>query len=260
MRCKNCGWENPANNVKCEKCSAQFSGVVNGIEEDASFEKFDPKKTAKGCPECGYPVRDMGGTCPHCGHVFKVEKQDTPADKEPEPLHQKEQQPAPKPAPDAPEPALEAPKSVAKTCAFCKSPVSEAAQYCSNCGASLMSKRIIAEGTINPWIRAEQIQMPECSLTLLIEENEPANSSPICFSGHIIQLNRGNTDPVNQTITSKTQAELSFDNGKWYLQDKSALKTTYLYAGDKIELKSGNVIVLGNRAFKFGCVEENQPE
>ena len=254
MRCKNCGWDNPANNVKCEKCNASFSSLMNGgAEKNASLGKFDPKKTAKGCPECGYPVRDTGGTCPHCGYVFAEEKQETPVDKEPELLQQKEQQPAPESAPEAPKPTI-------KTCAFCKSPVSEAAQYCSNCGASLMRERRFADGTINPWIRAEQIQMPECSLVLVAENDESINDSPICFSGHVIQLNRGNTEPVNQTITSKTQAELSFEDGKWYLQDKSALKTTYLYAGDKIELKQGNIIVLGNRSFKFGCVAENQPE
>ena len=251
MRCKNCGWENPNNNVKCEKCSAPFSGVVNRVEEDASLGNFDPKKTAKGCPECGYPVRDIGGTCPHCGFTFTNDKIEMPTDEEP--LQQNEQQPVPKPVPDAPKPVM-------KICAFCKSSVSEAAQYCSNCGASLLSDYRIVDGTINPWIRAEQIQTPECSLTLIANEDESANDSPLRFSGQVISLNRGNTEPANQTITSKTQAELTFDDGKWYLQDKSALKTTYLYAGDRIELKSGNIIVLGNRAFTFGCEEKNQPE
>jgi len=251
MRCKNCGWENPTNNIKCEKCNALFSGLRSGgAEENASLEKFDPKKTAKGCPKCGYPVRDIGGTCPHCGHIFADDKHEKPVE---EPILQKELQPAPKQAPDTPKPVM-------KICAFCKLPVSEAAQYCSNCGASLMNEQRIADGTINPWIRAEQIPTPECSLSLITNEDEPDNDTLLRFSGNVISLNRSNTDPANQTITSKTQAELSFEDGKWYIQDKSALKTTYLYAGDRIELKSGNIVVLGNRAFKFGCDAEEKPK
>jgi transcription elongation factor Elf1 len=34
MRCKNCGWENPVNNAKCEKCNASLSGSAR--EPDSS--------------------------------------------------------------------------------------------------------------------------------------------------------------------------------------------------------------------------------
>jgi len=246
MRCKNCGWENPANNAKCEKCNAP----IKGSEDNPSVGRFDPKKTAKGCFECGYPIRDVEKTCPNCGHIFVSEKQETPVDKEVL-QQQNEQQAAPKQTPDIP-------KSVEKTCAFCKAAVSETAHYCSNCGASLTNEHKDLDGTIKPWIDAEnQIKAPECLLTLISGNEDAKNYSSLRFSGDVIQLSRGNTEPANQTITSKTQAELSFDNGKWYLQDKSALKTTYIYAGDKIEIKPGDVIMLGNRLFKFDCVLEN---
>ena len=250
MRCKNCGWENPANNVKCEKCNAPLDGSAGQGEINPAGE-FDPKQTAKGCDSCGYPVRKGDKTCPHCGHIFVGEKQETPAVNEV--LPQKKQQPAPKQTPEQPKP-------VEKICAYCKAAVPETAHYCSNCGASLTNERKRLEGTIMPWVRAEQIPTPECSLTFITGNDEPSNDTPLRFSGNVIQLNRSNTEPSNQTITSKTQAELSFENGKWYIQDKSALKTTYIYAGDKVELKPDDVIVLGNRSFRFGCVSENQPE
>ena len=28
MRCKNCGWNNPAGNEKCEKCNAPLAGSM----------------------------------------------------------------------------------------------------------------------------------------------------------------------------------------------------------------------------------------
>ena len=64
-------------------------------------------------------------------------------------------------------------------------------------------------------------------------------------------LNRSNTDEENMTITSKEQAVLIYENKKWYIQDKSEQKTTFVYTSDKIELKPGDVIVLGNRRFEF---------
>jgi len=253
MRCKNCGWENPANNAKCEKCNASLAGSTNdsGAPEKSSSGKFEPQKTAKGCPECGYPVRDVEKSCPQCGYHLNNEKPAPPAEKEPLPCEAP--QPAPKPAPDVPKPA-------GKICGFCKASVPEAAHFCPNCGASMTNERKNLEGTIKPWVRAEQIQTPECSLSIIPVEGEATNDSPLRFSGNVIQLNRGNTESANQTITSKVQAELYFENNKWYIQDKSALKTTYIYAGDKVELKSGDIIVMGNRSFEFGCVSENQPE
>ena len=53
------------------------------------------------------------------------------------------------------------------------------------------------------------------------------------------------------TITSKEQAALTYENKKWYLQDRSEQKTTFVYTTEKIELKPGDIIVLGNRRFEF---------
>ena len=64
-------------------------------------------------------------------------------------------------------------------------------------------------------------------------------------------LNRANTDPNNQSITSKEQAVLTFEDGAWYLEDRSDQKTTYVHAGRKTRLESGDIIILGNRRFEF---------
>ena len=64
-------------------------------------------------------------------------------------------------------------------------------------------------------------------------------------------LNRDNTDPGNTTITSQVQAELVFEDGAWYICDKSAQQTTYVHAGRKTRLEKGDIIILGNRRFEF---------
>lgn len=70
------------------------------------------------------------------------------------------------------------------------------------------------------------------------------------FEGENVILTRDNTDPGNMTITSREQAALEYKNGKWILTDRSALQTTYLRVSNPTELKNGDVILLGNRAFR----------
>ena len=66
-----------------------------------------------------------------------------------------------------------------------------------------------------------------------------------------VVLNRQNTDPENSSITSRQQAIMSFEDGKWYIEDRSSFKTTFIRVTKKTELQEGDIIVLGDRAFKF---------
>ena len=78
MRCKNCGWDNPAGNAKCEKCNVPLSGSMvderTTPQERTTSEDFDPAKTAQGCPECGYALRQSVTECPHCGFSLNGDK------------------------------------------------------------------------------------------------------------------------------------------------------------------------------------------
>ena len=71
------------------------------------------------------------------------------------------------------------------------------------------------------------------------------------FQGECNNLNRGNLDPNNNTITTNVQATLTCKDGKWYIQDRSALKTTFVRAAEATPIKTGDVILMGNRTFEF---------
>jgi hypothetical protein len=70
MRCKNCGWDNPNEKSKCEKCNAPLSKSNRSTDDllpaIEAIAEFDPKKTEVGCPECGYPIRTSDQRCPNC--------------------------------------------------------------------------------------------------------------------------------------------------------------------------------------------------
>lgn len=99
----------------------------------------------------------------------------------------------------------------------------------------------------------QHVSAPRCVLTPLIEESEQDAPQEHTFRGDTHLLNRANLDPENYTITSKVQAELTYENGQWYIKDRSQLQTTYILCQDPMDLKDGDSILMGNRVFTFNC-------
>jgi hypothetical protein len=69
MRCNNCGFDNPANNAKCEKCNAPLEGsMIDNGQTESPTANYVSKATLKGCPKCGYPLISDNSICPQCGN------------------------------------------------------------------------------------------------------------------------------------------------------------------------------------------------
>lgn len=261
-RCKNCGWLNDDNNEKCEKCYAPLPAEESSIrplfsqtaresdgsslkrtisenqffggkeptkeepEQNVEFPKHNYNKELN-CPNCGYPVRQGMRNCPDCGTPIVNTTDDAKV------------------------------IDNGKKCINCGCMNDIEACYCKRCGAELggMQKSGFSgengnrPGTINPWMKPENGVF--CTLKPIAWVGENVAHQPISFSGESVILNRANTDPNNQSITTQEQAELSYENGDWYILDKSSQHTTYVLASQKIKLHKGDTIVLGNRLFEF---------
>lgn len=234
MRCKNCGWENPDNSVRCEKCNAPLTGSMGGnVNSESGFRpSSEPERPLSGtikevdvfssssvdilkdsCPRCGYPLRSDMKICPSCGTPVNASKKAEPN------------------------------VNASKKCPKCGSPVEANEKFCSNCGAPLRM------GTVNNWINPSQGVF--CTLKPIAWTNEGIDYQPISYSGDTIILKRENTDPNNNSITSKEQAVLTNDGNNWYIENRSEMETTYLQVRKKTKLESGDVIILGNRMFEF---------
>lgn len=217
-RCRNCGWINDDNNVKCDKCNAPLAAAqspqpshqqtvsysrtenenlrktvsesgFSGYEDPFREEPRQERNGLSNCPNCGYPVREGMSTCPDCGTPLRRGAQPT--------------------IPNSPR-----------------------------------------MGTIDPWA-TPAIADDSCTLKPISWVGENIMHQPLSFSGKSVILNRSNTDPENPTITSKEQAELTFENGEWYIENKSVQPTTYVFAAHKIKLQKGDIVVMGNRMFEF---------
>lgn len=237
MRCNNCGWENPAGNQKCEKCNAPLKGSMvedsearkekyfpvaeelrGTVPESGAFgqqeQQIDDKKP-QSCPHCGYPVSPVMNACPNCGGELK----------------------------GAPAAAPAGGQQTTKKCAKCGAPLVPGAKFCPSCGMPLRM------GTVPSWEMPQQGTF--CTLKPVAWKGEEVTYQPISYSGNLISLNRANTDPNNNTITSKEQAVLIQEGGAWYIEDRSELHSTFVRVRRKTKLESGDVIVLGNRLFEF---------
>ncbi len=235
MRCKNCGWENPDSNTKCEKCNTPFFDGENGVAEQVQTHA---------------PAVESGQKS---GHGFLNETVHEGAFFPPEtPLvNTAEQSPS------------QASESVCPSCGY---PMRPGVQVCPNCNyglnisqAAADSSQIAAEnrksgvlGTVNPWIDVQDdIDVPGCRLIPVKHGSETHAPSEKVFTNAVNELNRSCLDAENMTITSNVQARLTLENGQWFIEDASSQKTTYIHVSEKTALKDGDIILMGNRQFVF---------
>lgn len=238
MRCKNCGWENPSGISKCEKCHASLSGSMaehNSINNnqrnysqheeslratvrEQSFFGHHNTSNIQSCQNCGYELSEGTRVCPACG---------TPINGKTQLINENGW-------------------SNVRKCPNCGIPLQQGIRFCPQCGTSMDKMN---KGTVRAWDNPQQGQF--CSLRPLAWAREEINYNPISYSGQTIVLNRANTDPNNQTITSQEQAILYNEGGVWYIENRSSSESTMLRVRKKTRLESGDIIALGNRLFEF---------
>lgn len=263
MRCNNCGYDNDANVSMCIKCGHQLQsgagyvpnqyqgGYVNNggeaaprptvvgaagmavaepaprptvVNASASVQQVQPRPTVVqsggSCPKCGYPLMDGFSSCPRCGATVDSPTRPAPKETDVEPL-------------------------AMTTCDKCGKEVSATFAYCPYCSEKIQAKTV--------FVRRHHIEAPKpkCSLTLVPEKDEQKEAAANEYEGASVLLKRENTEPDNRSITSKEQAELICENGTWYILNHSELCSTAVEANRKIALEPGDIIVLGDRRFKF---------
>ncbi len=237
MRCKNCGWENPENLTRCEKChndlgnnapignsTSLVSDRMKGtIAESMIFDENTSNGSPKTCPKCGYPLGDNSTSCPNCNYELQL-------------------------------------KSEQKlTCKLCGAENAFGAKFCSSCGAPLnegspqrkYSKRPVMGTVMGGPVSDFSSKKNFCTLKPIAWEGEEVNYNPITYSGNEIILNRSNTDANNNSITSHEQALLTYEDGEWFIENRSELRTTFIRVNSRMKLTNGDIIVLGDREFEF---------
>ena len=213
--------------------------IVNGPIQQGVPMGQNGAQASQGCPYCGYPVMGNFSSCPNCGATLSQ----SPA--QPVPFAQQPMQPTPASQNGTKRLVnVEVDINQEVKCDKCGTMVSTDFKFCPKCGERIHMPTVRV-------IRRKPAPAPHCHLTLIPEEDEQMVAVKKDYEGTSVILTRENTEPDNRTITSKEQAELSFEGGKWFMLNKSELGSTYLEANRKLELQPGDIVVLGDRRFKF---------
>ena len=289
MRCNNCGWDNAPGSSVCVKCGhplqaggSQYQDPYQGVNvpnyqggggpmprptvvspqraepaprptrivSAADFQNQAPlnatvAQAPNSCPNCGYPVVGNFTSCPNCGTSLAAAQTAI-------------QQPVVQTTPTPPNLGGEVQKVAEELgldiadevkCEKCGTMVSLDFSFCPKCGERihLPTVRAIKHKPAAP----PEPPKPKCHLTIIPEEGEITEPFTNDYEGDSIILNRENTEKDNRTITSKEQAELICEDGKWYVLNHSELGSTYLEANRKMAIEPGDIIVLGDRRFRF---------
>ena len=153
-------------------------------------------------------------------------------------------------------------------CDHCKKQISTSFKYCPYCATEVVQRTIVfkkkrkknddSQTSSQPLLKTQpepEQQNYCCHLSIVPDDDEDIEAITNNYEGKSIILNRANTDPQNLTITSKQQAELIFEDGKWYIVNHSQFGTTFVAVNRRLQLLPGDVIMLGDRRFLFGVDE-----
>ncbi len=222
MRCDNCGFENSSEASRCIKCGSplkassgpSYSYDNSGFSPNSTVMELGVKGHQNAAPIGRGTEPESGGVpCPSCGYPLM-------------------------------------PSS--RRCPQCGAAVGEAAdptpkQKPERQWENRVEDKSAFSGTVDPYQR--QV-FHQCRLVPVSREGEK-ELAPAVISDKDGMLNRGVVDPDNPTISSKEQACMSYEDGTWYIEDKSTYHTTFIQVSGKQALKQGDVILLGDRRFIF---------
>lgn len=249
MRCNNCGWQNEAGLLKCEKCNYPLDGSLNagqGRPKDP-FRSNDPSVKQSDSDDLGKTIKGHSVSGPFLDEANRLQEDHATGRITPEPGK----------GPDPWEGNLTDPQSRnrrdidgGKTEGGKNTPPPPPARPSQVFEAPTGQ----VQGTMDPF-RQAPTQKKSFTLSFISREGE-AEGAPMAYAGESIELNRDNVEPGNNSITSKVQAVVEFIDGAWYIVDKSAHQTTFVQAKQPVKLESGDVILLGNRKIVFKEEEE----
>jgi hypothetical protein len=219
-RCNNCGWTNKDNPARCEKCNHLLADVVSEPETGESradkTEGSEPllSKTHMG-KQASDDFLDKQNLiyCSECGYPNRKDM---------------------------------------KNCLRCNHIIPGNEQNSAEAGKSKPGNGNKASDfdptkTYDPYRKPRQVVFYlEPMVDDILEKN-----LMIEFKGTNVAVNRESLEPDNKTITSKMQAQIIFDNGEFLLTDKSEQQTTFLQVNKPTQIKNGDIILMGNRKFRF---------
>lgn len=216
MRCKNCGWPNRPEETTCSKCGTPLEPSSSPV---ATPDATSPNQTVRELDVFG--GASQPNICPKCGYPLRPGLQKCPN-------CNSELQGGVSNTPFTP--VQSQPRQIRRPTVIGTPNI---------------------HGTVNVWTEGAIGVTPSFILSPVKRNGERKQPDEIELEGDNVVLNRDNTDPGNLSITSRAQAIITRKDDKWFIEDRSEQKTTFVQASTPHELHEGDIILLGNRLFIF---------
>lgn len=228
MKCQFCGTVNQSDREKCELCNRPLSSSAKN-KDNMTMNKNDEKPTNRQ-PE---HLLDLKSSIHPSAHKYN-------------------------PKETVRETSMNVNNANPDICPECGYELANG--VCSSCGYGVKKEEVAGteqisrvavnvKQTMRPVRKGEKNNV--LTLVPISEETGMPEGEVLSYEGESIVLNRDNTDPKNKTITSQEQAVVTFENGKWFIEDHSEYKTTFVQAARKMELQKGDLILLGTQLYRI---------
>lgn len=137
---------------------------------------------------------------------------------------------------------------VINSCPNCGYPLRPGSSECPSCHCKDLNKKPIIEKNSNKSEAVWNISNSEFRIGLCDKNGEISDAK--AFSTDDIVLGREELLPGNNNI-SRQHIHITNDGGQWYIEDVSSTHQTYLVVKGKTIIEDGDVLVLGNKFFRF---------
>lgn len=239
MKCNYCGQQNDENATHCSNPNCgkplkkiehlnptvleQAPLVMSGVDKKPQYGQ----KEISRCPKCDFPLRPDAMVCPNCNTPVQGNEQSAAS----KPIKQSNHRPT----------------VIGFEDENSENTFGDGVQFATS--DQKEKPKSPYKGTVNPYI--QKMLETEFTLKPIKKENEKHQPEELTFSGDEVILNRKNLEQNNFSITSRTQATITAEDGKFYIVDGSDFKTTFVQAKNKTELHDGDIILMGDRMFEF---------
>lgn len=260
MRCYNCGWNNPDNVTKCQKCNQDllldssfstpstepavpvqnaFSKTV--LDTSMLLESEQPVQSLS-CPKCGYPLFSGNKFCPNCGAEVISSSPVSNMDKTVciNPAYAKITSDQLK-------------QTVLDSRASGKSPASQS--YSGKLKPTIREfspeiiHSIVAEEVINKTAPVQDIDTPSARLVPM-DNFDGRSSRDVEIRGNMARISPSEAID-GLSFGTEAKLEFNFSDGCWTLVSDDNEKTVFVSTSNPVKIGKGDIIVIGNRRFRF---------
>ncbi len=176
------------------------------------------------------------------------------------PVSREPREDAPPPPPmggASPQPvAAPAPQAGGRTCRACGGTSGAAARFCQLCGLPLDRASGERPRSNPPQLHAET--MPDAELVVIAQDGSPGRRYPL--AGVRTMIGSADTDISlrKDPYVSPQHAQISYRNGRFYLEDCGSLNGVFVRLGGSVPLTSGDLLLLGLGVLRFEIVDESE--